>query len=74
MTFATLNIIHGLLQKAKEEKYAEYRGFLAECERFAEQNGLYRIPKDLQFKVDRLYAEYLPYSQAMADFNTQDFR
>ena len=74
MTFATLNIIHRLLQKAKEEKYAEYRSFLTECERFAEQNGLSRIPKDLQIKINRLYNEYLPYSRALEDFWKQDFR
>lgn len=74
MTFATLNIIHELLLKAQEEKYNAYKAFSEECNAFADQHGLSRIPKDLQFKIDRLYNEYLPYSHALDDFETQDFR
>lgn len=74
MTFATLNVIHELLLKAKEEKYNAYKAFREECNAFADQHGLSRVPKDLQFKIDRLYEEYQPYLLALDDFETQDFR
>ena len=73
MKTKTLEIIHELLKKAAEEKKEAKESFRIECDSFMEKNGLARLPKDLEFKSERLWQECSILLNALDDFEGHDF-